>query len=106
MNYRCRRCGHEESRGCIPSASCGLLLVLPFAGALALQLGLIPTVFPDGLRWWWLLAIPLLVVISVICAVLFNAVIGLVEWLIYCRRQCPQCRSCSWSRGFTRGFGT
>lgn len=122
MLYRCRNCTHEEARGVLPTASCGMLLFV--------QMGLVIGMLIPGIRylrtlareslgtnasvavdmgWWVLLVVPLSAVV-VIAATIFgtlalNTLLELLEWVAYSFRRCPKCGRRCWAWGFTRGFG-
>lgn len=123
MLYRCRSCQYEETRGLLPTATCGMLLLAQMGVCAAI---LIPSIRfvrslintapaaiepnnSSGLGWWALLIVPLMMIVGFIAlfiaAMILNALMELIEWLWYCRRQCPTCGCRKWSWGFTRGFG-
>lgn len=62
-----------------------------------------------GLGWWALLIVPSMMIVCFIAlfisAMILNALMELIEWLMYCRQRCTTCGSRKWSWGFTRGFG-
>jgi hypothetical protein len=93
------------ARGCLPTVSCGILIVVMQSIAIGLLLPIVAHVFPDGLGSWWLLAGPLLFLLSIPLGLLLYSMIMLFEWLAYCWKRCPTCGARKWSWGFTRGFG-
>jgi hypothetical protein len=105
MHYRCTRCKKSECRGILPGATCGLLMFAQMGLAGGIMFGALPRFFPHGLGWWWLVAAPLVLVLSLPAAFLLNLVLEGLEWLIFCLRRCPSCGARSWSWGFTQGFG-
>jgi hypothetical protein len=105
MVYRCQRCSHKEARGCLPTVSCGIYLMGLVGMASAILAAVLPSVFPDGLGWWWLLAAPALLVLSVLLAFPLNWLLELLEWLAFYWRKCPQCGQRKWSWGFVEGWG-
>lgn len=105
MLYRCRKCGHEEARGCLPAVSCGMLL-MAYAAVYGVLVGLaVPALeriwFHDGLGWRWVFVAILLIP----CEVAIHYAAQLTEWLAFCLKRCPGCGTRRWSWGFTRGFG-
>ena len=107
MWYRCRRCNFNETRGCLPSVSCGIYLLVLVCACAGVALPLIRhTVLPDSLPWWaWLLIVPGGLVVAVIGGILLDLLLQAVEWLLFAFRRCPRCRARRWSWGFTGGFG-
>ena len=105
MWYTCKKCRHDEARGCLPTVSCGMLLSVYVGIAGAVVLVVIDLLFPRGLGWWWLLGGPVLVVLSLFGGMLVHLLCQLLEWLLFCLRRCPKCRARAWSWGYTRGFG-
>ena len=105
MFYRCKKCGREEGRGILPGATCGMLFIMPMAIAGGVLLGIARPILAGRDGWWWLLAIPLILVLSIVAACLLNLLLEGLEWLVFCRRRCPSCGARRWSWGFTRGFG-
>jgi hypothetical protein len=105
MVYRCTKCEKSECRGVLPGATCGLLLFAQVGIAAAILAAGVPRLFPSGLGWWWLIAAPGILLLSLPAAYLLNLVLEGLEWLFYCRRRCPSCGARSWSWGFTQGFG-
>ena len=115
--YRCRGCGAEEARGCLPSATCGLY----FIGVLALSVGLLAGLVrlirlrlgqavasaEEAAAPWWVDVSAYVIgfVLIVACAWAVNFALESAEWLLFARRRCPECGGRRWSRGFTRGFG-
>ena len=116
MIYRCKSCGLEEARGCLPTASCALYL-LGLIGLAAFVIGLAIPLFRRAWfhdagaaetstpGWAWLLIIPAAVGAAVLIAAALDKIFALAEWLLFAGRRCPGCGSRRWSRGFTRGFG-
>jgi hypothetical protein len=105
--YRCRKCNFDESRGCLPSASCGIYL----AGLMGLWGGVaIPLIrhamLPAKIPWWsWLLIVPGTLIVTVIGALLLKLLFETIEWLLFAARRCRRCGARRWSWGFTKGFG-
>ena len=86
MLYRCRNCQYEESRGVLPTASCGMLLLVQMGVCAAI---LIPSIRfvrsllnsapaaiesnnSTGLGWWALLIVPLMMIVGFHCIVRFG----------------------------------
>ncbi len=123
MIYRCRRCNCEESRGFLPTATCGMLFLAQLGISAAALLAILryfrslittsPEVSaPDsslGLGWWAIAAIPLAMIIGLglllVATLLLNVFMQLIEWLAFSLRRCRQCGCRRWSWGYTRGFG-
>jgi hypothetical protein len=105
MYYKCRNCGYEKYRGILPGASCGMLLIVEMGICCAVLLQFAVKYIPKEPGAWKLLIYPLLAGVSFFCAILLDYLISAVEWLVYCRRKCPDCGSRRWSFGRTRGFG-
>ncbi len=116
MIYRCKACKYEESRGCLPSASCGLYMLglmglWIFGANLALKIlqrhmpvGQVPEL--SSPPWWmWIVLIPAGLAFAVFGVLVLNSLFSAIEWLLFARRRCPQCGDRRWSWGFTRGFG-
>lgn len=122
--YRCRNCNHEEARGILPAASCGiyllglmgiasLILVIAIRYIRSIARGVAESTTPTepatGLGWWVLLVIPIAMVLGFVAlfvgAMILKAALELAEWTAYSRRRCPRCGHRRWSWGFTRGFG-
>ncbi len=103
---RCRVCGFEAAVGCMPTASCGLLLIpgIGIGGTVAFAL---VRRLMAGVSVW--LGLPSAILAGVIGSVLgvlvFLAVAGGLEWILAMCHRCPECQSRSWSFPFTRGFG-
>lgn len=68
-------------------------------------LAILPKFFPNGLGWWWLLAAPGVLLLSLVAAFLLSLLLEGLEWLAFCLRRCPSCGARNWSWGFTQGFG-
>jgi hypothetical protein len=103
---KCRSCGYSGSVGCMPTASCGVLVML------GLSIGLSGVVlFSRGIlaghsAW---LRYP---VIALTCAaggiagiVLVHLGPWCIEWLLAMLNRCPGCGSRKWSFPYTEGFG-
>lgn len=117
MIYCCRACQHEEARGCLPTATCGLYLMglLSLAGvgvvlAARLVRGLLgprPAPAEPVAAPWWVdaVAVAVGVGLTLVGAVVLRFLLELVEWLAFAWRRCPACGARRWSWGFTRGFG-
>ena len=121
MWYRCKACGHEEARGLIPAASCGLyffviagiglgviLLAIHFLkrAATALHAQTTQPVQVGATPWWlWVILVPASIVFLVLLTVAMNWFLELLEYLAYAGRKCPKCGKRKWSWGFTKGFG-
>ena len=124
MMYRCLECNYEEARGCLPTATCGLYaigLMGPAGAILALAADYVRSLVrsssdattgpgeDSGLGWWALLVFPVAIllwfVVLFIVVLILNAILELIEWLVFFRRRCPLCGRKRWSWGFTRGFG-
>ena len=117
MIYRCRACQHEQARGCLPTATCGLYMMCLLAlsaGCIAgvgrgvrLLAGDPPAgVEPADAPWWvGVIAGVVGLVLAVVGVVVLNFAMELAEWLAFAWRRCPACGARRWSWGFTRGFG-
>jgi hypothetical protein len=114
MIYRCKACNFEESRGCLPSASCGLylfgLMYLWIGGAMvALNVARrhLPPVRNETSVpwWWWILFVPVGFAFAIFGVWLLNSLFQLLEWLVFAFRRCPRCTARRWSWGFFRGWG-
>jgi hypothetical protein len=121
--YRCRQCGYEEARGCLPAASCGIYLFGLLGVSIGCCLGVLHKVNrllrslvppdappPESSPPWWfwalcVLAVPLVLFLVVIGAWVLKFLLELLEYLVFARRRCLVCRQRRWSWGFTRGFG-
>lgn len=104
MIYKCRACQQTEGRGFLPGVSCGLM-IMGLAGVAGGLLFSLLRFCTTSLGWWWVLAAPLLLVASFFGAWLLHGLLAGIEWLLFCFRRCPNCRSRRWSWGFTQGFG-
>ena len=122
MLYRCRVCNYEEARGWLPTATCGMLLLVQMGIVIGLLIPVIRYmrslaretygVNPQGtadIGWWALVIAPLstilVIVATILGAIILNTVLELLEWLVFSLRRCPKCGCRRWSWGFTRGFG-
>ena len=116
MLYRCKVCGHEEVRGCLPAVSCGLYLIgllwlsaclfAATAHGLRSPLSRDADVSPASPPWWyWLIGCPASLVLMLLGAVLLKYLLELIEFLVFILRRCPVCGGHRWSWGYTRGFG-
>ena len=115
MYYKCRRCEHEEARGCLPTVTCGIYLFFLMGLAVAIGSFTVRMIRGDAARqsldlgWWNLLVVPVAMlvgfVLAFIGAILLNYVFEFIEYLAFCLRKCPKCGSRKWSWGYTRGFG-
>ncbi len=106
MYYTCRRCGLEEPRGILPGTTCGLLLAVWGGVCAGILFGVTGKMFPGGLGWWWLLAAPAVVVVSLFPgSILLHFVAATFEWLVISVFPCKKCRSHRFSFGTTHGFG-
>jgi hypothetical protein len=115
MIYKCLRCEYEEARGCLPTVTCGIFLMLQMLVAsygLVLLIRLRPPPEPQpapDLGWWGLLVYPLLIAITVFLMLVSTAILifllEFIEYLIFALRKCPKCGARRWSWGYTRGFG-
>jgi len=115
MYYKCRRCEHEEARGCLPTVTCGIYLFFLMGCTLGIAAVTVRMIRGDAPRqpldsgWWNLLVVPLSLVIgfvgAFVGAMILNAILELIEYLAFAFRKCPQCGARRWSWGYTRGFG-
>ncbi len=123
MIYRCRACQCEDARGCLPSASCGLYLMLLWCLSVGCVLGAVHTLRavareqaalveiagPVDAPWWF----GVVAVVSGALALVTVAVgmwvvkfaLESAEWLVFARRRCPACGARRWLWGFTQGYG-
>ena len=109
MWYRCKECDYEEARGCIPGVSCGIYLislsVFP-AFVIGVVLGwLRGCVEIDGFGWWWVLIVPLMIIVSFVLISPVAYFFEFLEYLVLALRKCRRCGARRWSRGYTKGFG-
>lgn len=102
----CRICGFRGFVGCMPGATCGLLVIVGLIFGAGASLGLAVRL---GSSLSLLLKLPLIAV-----ALIAGAVVGVfavhflpwtAEWLIAMCRRCPECGARKWSYPFTEGFG-
>ena len=111
MYYKCKVCEHEEARGCLPTVTCGvylLFLIGCMAGIAAVTARMIRGDAPPqalNLGGWRLLVVPLSLVGALVGAMILNAILELMEYLVFAFRRCPNCGARRWSWGYTRGFG-
>ena len=106
MYYECRKCEHEEIRGCLPGVTCGIVVVVWGSVSMAAGLHLIDFLFPQGLGWWWIPAGPALFFFSIIPgAMILHLIAETIEWGLVSLRGCRKCRSHRLSFGRTHGFG-
>lgn len=105
MIYRCRSCQEKVYFGCLPSVSCGLLLMVyaSIGGAISWTVGeLLWRVLP---HWVTFAAIPALAVLGILMIWPLAWASGAVEWLLIHLTRCRRCGGRRWSWGFTEGFG-
>ena len=88
MVYRCLHCNHAEARGCLPTVSCGLYLIVLFAIASSMLFSLVPLLAPEGLGWWWLAAGPILLAASVALSIALNWTLEFLEWAAFVLLDC------------------
>src|SRR3954470_19619866 len=117
MIYRCLQCDHEEGRGCLPTASCGLYLFSIPALATGILLGATyllrravgpgPQAEPRPPAPWWLWPVSAVLTVVLIAGttVAVKWALEVAERMAVLRRPCPVCGSRRWSRGCTRGYG-
>lgn len=115
MYYKCKRCGHEVARGCLPTVSCGLYLFFLMGCALLIANTIARLLRGDSqlrsfdVGWWRVIVAPLSVIVGFIVAfigaIALNAILELCEYLAFVFRKCPECGGRRWSWGYTRGFG-
>lgn len=105
MLYQCKDCGNIEGRGILPGATCGLLIMFQMAIAIGSMSAVARKLLQDQSPWWWLLAVPLVLLLSLPAAYLLNLILETIEWLLFCWRRCERCGKRRWSWGFTQGFG-
>jgi hypothetical protein len=103
--YECRGCGLKEPRGILPCTTCGLFLIVMMTVFLAPGVVWLKVWFPGGLGWWWVIAVPGLVVFSFIGAFLLDLVASIVEWVGVSLFACKKCKSHRYRFGRTEGFG-
>jgi hypothetical protein len=78
---------------------------MPMSIAAVVLFGFVPRVFTNGLGWWWILAVPLVLTASFFFAVAVNYILAFVEWSLVLLKKCPNCGSRHWSWGYNSGFG-
>ena len=117
MIYRCRACQHEQARGCLPTATCGLYAIALLGLSVGCMAGVArgirmlmgdppPPAEPADAPWWVCVAAVVVgPVLAVVGMVVINFALELAEWLAFAWRRCPTCGARRWSWGFTRGFG-
>lgn len=105
MYYRCKSCERVEFRGVLPGATCGLIWISQMAIAFVLLVVLTRAIIPGGLGWWWVLALPVLILVAFFLAVLGEILLESLEWLVVRTRACEACGKRRWSFPFTDGFG-
>ena len=106
MFYECRRCKHEEYRGILPGATCGILLACWGGVSIAACLISIQYFLSNGLGWWWLLVAPAVFVFSItIGAITLHLLASVFEWLAISLVPCKKCGSHRFKFGRTHGFG-
>lgn len=126
MFYRCRVCQHKESRGWLPTASCGMYALALLALSLIGNIGIVRgarsltgagssstmSLSAELAGASWLTAticviagLVLTVILAGVGMIVINFALELAEWLAFARRKCPVCGARRWSWGFTRGFG-
>jgi len=93
---RCKSCGTTLATGCMPTATCGLLL-LP---ALLLA-AILPLLLWSRLRWYALL-LPVPVFFATVLAI--HVIPYTIEYLCVLPRPCPTCRARRWSFPFHPGL--
>ena len=102
MYYRCYSCQQEKYvSGCLPGATCGLLLMVNMSVALGIALPIMKHLLRHFGGWAWLGFLPLTV--GLFLAVTF--IPEFLEWLGAMSAPCPNCHRRQWSWPFTRGFG-
>lgn len=89
----------------MPGTTCGMLVMFQIAIAIGLMLPFARKLLEGQSPWWWMLAVPLLLLFSILGAYLLNLVLETIEWLLFCRCRCENCGGRRWSWGFTEGFG-
>ena len=115
MYYKCRCCNHEETRGCLPTATCGLYFLFLMGLTVAIGIFIVRLLRSDAsgqphdLGWWDLVLFPVAMfaglILVLIGAMFLNFTFELIEYLAFSLRRCPRCRSRKWSWGYSRGFG-
>lgn len=94
---RCRECAHEEATGCMPTTSCGLLVLPPLAATVYFA-----PVLWRTLGWLSLLVLPSLAVVLMLGV---HWIPYSLEYALAFRKKCPACGARRWSFPYTSGFG-
>ncbi len=105
MIYQCKMCNMERGMGFLPGATCGIYFFPLMTFAAVLILKVIPQGHLNGLGWWWVVGVPVLLVVAFIGGYILDLALSLVEWILVHIARCPHCGGRRWSWGFTRGFG-
>jgi hypothetical protein len=103
---KCKQCSFETGFGCMPTATCGLLMIPAFAvgGFLGILVG----------KSLWSFSIIVAIGTGILSAIIgFVIVIFAIhyipwtlEWLFAMLFfPCPRCQQTRWAYPFTRGFG-
>jgi hypothetical protein len=107
MLYYCKSCDSVVAHGCLPTASCGLLMMTWLAMGCGVVFGFVRAI-ADARHWpqwhWWISG-PAGFLCGLLVAIILAWVVQLLERLTVFSRRCPKCGSRRWSKGFTSGFG-
>jgi hypothetical protein len=103
---KCRDCDYETRVGCMPTATCGVLMLFGLSAGAGLA-GILAARLLSTYSLW--IRIPGAVVGFIIGGIAgvygVHFVPWTVEWLMAMCRRCPECGKRKWSYPFTRGFG-
>lgn len=107
MLYRCKRCDTVVVHGYLPTATCGLLVMMWLVLGLGIAFGIVERISAacEWPRWHWWISGPAGVFLGVIVAISFSWLLQLLEYCSAHRRLCPTCKSRDWDWGHTCGFG-
>jgi hypothetical protein len=105
MLYQCKACQNVEGRGVLPGTTCGLLIFGQMGIAGSAMMAPVSKMLAGHSAWWWVLATPSVLLLSLPAAYVLNLLLEAIEWLLFCRCRCENCGGRRWSWGFTQGFG-
>jgi len=104
---RCNTCGHKAVVGCMPTATCGVLVIAGLGVGAAIAGGFAAPLLLREVAGW--LRTPCLIGIFILGGIggLFamHYIPWTIEWLIAKCNRCPECGNRDWSFPYTEGFG-